>query len=125
MESVSGRFSCGDLLFDNDNPLSKVIVQKQSLTCESPIEKGYYNCDGRALKLKDLCYHCGEKGNVDFLYGLQQLRERNMTGGYNCYPICVVCIGKKKKVVKGNKKNAIQARKEREALAALAVSNGN
>ena len=53
MEYVSSRYSCGDLLFDDDHPLSKVIVQKQSLTCESPIEKVYYNCEGRALKLKE------------------------------------------------------------------------
>lgn len=50
LESVSGRFSCGDLLFPNNHHLSKVIVQKQNLTCESAIEKGYYNNEGRALK---------------------------------------------------------------------------
>ena len=122
MESVSDRFSCGDLLFDNDHPLSKVIVQKQSLTCESPIEKGYYNCEERALKLKDICIHCGEKGAADFLFSLPQLQQKNMTDGYNCFPICVACLEKGKKVVKGNKKNAIQARKERDARAA---SSGN
>ena len=97
-------------------------MQKQSLTCKSPIEKGYYNCDRRALKLKDLCYYCGEKGNVDFLCSLQQLCERNMTGRYNCYPICIECIGKKKKIIKGNKKNAIHVCKEHKALDALAAS---
>ena len=122
MESVSDRFSCGDLLFDNDHPLSKVIVQKQSLTCESPIEKGYYNCEERALKLKDICIHCGEKGAADFLFSLPQLQQKNMTDGYNCFPICVTRLEKGKKVVKGNKKNAIQARKERDARAA---SSGN
>ena len=122
LESVSGRFSCGDLLFDNDNPLSKVIVQKQSLTCESPIEKGYYNCEGRALRLKDLCYHCGEKGSADFLWSLQQLREKNMTDGYNCYPICVVCNEKGKKVAKYGKKDMKQARDEKIAIANAAYS---
>ena len=65
-------------------------------------------------------YSCGgEKGAADFLYSLQQLREKNMTGGFKCFPICVVCLDKKKKVVRGGgKKNEIQARKEREALAA-------
>ena len=118
MESVSNRYSCGDLLFADDHHLSKVIVQKQSLTCESPIEKGYYNKEGRMLKLKDICYHCGEMGAEDFLYSLPQLREKNMTGGYDCFPICVACLEKGKKVAKSNKKNEIQARKERVAIAA-------
>ena len=122
MESVSDRFSCGDLLFEDDHHLSKVIVQKQSLTCESPIEKGYYNCEGRALKLKDICFHCGEKGAEDFLFGLQQLREKNMTGGYNSFPICVACIEKGKTPMKGGKKNELQARKERMAIAASGSS---
>ena len=65
-------------------------------------------------------YSCGgEKGAADFLYSLQQLREKNMTGGFKCFPICVVCLDKKKKVVRGGgKKNEIKACKEREALAA-------
>lgn len=109
-------------MFDDDHHLSKVIVQKQSLTCESPIEKGYYNCEGRALLLKDICFHCGAMGYEDFLYSLPQLREKNMTGGYNCFSICVACLEKGKKVMKGNKKNKMQTRNEREAVA---TSSGN
>ena len=62
LESVSGRYSCGDLLFEDSDPLSKVLVQKLNLTCESQIEKGYYNnaSDTRSLNLKDICIHCGE-----------------------------------------------------------------
>ena len=95
LESVSGRFSCGDLLFDDNHPLSKVIVQKQSLTCESQIEKGYYNKIERALKLKDLCIHCGsqaddEEDDDTFLLRLPQLQERLMTDGYICYPMCII-----------------------------------
>ena len=37
LESVGYRYSCGDLLF-GDGPLSEVVGQKQSLTCESKIE---------------------------------------------------------------------------------------
>eukprot|EP00985_Skeletonema_marinoi_P007014 scaffold3067_cov89-Skeletonema_marinoi.AAC.1 len=39
LESVSGRYSCGDLLFEDSDPFSKVLVQKLNLTCESQIEK--------------------------------------------------------------------------------------
>ena len=66
-----------------------------------------------------VCMHCGELGNdnKDFLYCILQLREKNMTSGYNCFPICVNCIAKGKKVVKGSKKSAVQARNERVAIA--------
>ena len=43
IESVSGWFSYGSLLLDDGHHLSKILVQEQDLTCESPIEKGY--CD--------------------------------------------------------------------------------
>ena len=88
LESVSKRFLCGNLLFDDDHHLSKVIVQKQSLTCNSPIENGYYNHRERKIKLKDICIHCGESGPEDFLLQLPQLQERCMTKGYKCFPIC-------------------------------------
>eukprot|EP00979_Chaetoceros_neogracilis_P001859 scaffold340_cov190-Chaetoceros_neogracile.AAC.7 len=118
LESVSGRFSCGDLLFDDDHPLSKVIVQKQSLTCESQIEKAYYNKIERALKLKDLCIYCGsgaddEEEDDTFLLRLPQLQERLMTDGYVCFPICITCVKNGKKVVKVGKKDTAQARVER------------
>ena len=59
LESVSHRFYCGDLLFDDDHPLGQTLCQKHNLTCTSPMEKGYYNCPVRALKLSDMCYHYG------------------------------------------------------------------
>ena len=62
LESVSDRFSCGDLIFEDDDPLSKAVVQKKNLTCETRIERGYYNHRERALKLRALCVHCGEHG---------------------------------------------------------------
>ena len=42
MESESSRFSCSDLLFDDSHYLSKVVLQRKNLTCETLIEKGYY-----------------------------------------------------------------------------------
>ena len=52
MESVSHYFSCGDLLFDDSHYLSKLVLKRKNLTCETPIEKGYYNNKDRRLKLK-------------------------------------------------------------------------
>jgi hypothetical protein len=118
LELVSGRYSCGDLLFDDSDPLSEVLVQKLNLTCESQIEKGYYNNAERSLKLQDICIHCGEmeeSGSTGtFLLGQKQLEERCLTGGYKCLPICVDCIEMKRKVVTmGGKKSEVKAREER------------
>ena len=117
MESVSDRYSCGDLLFDDGHPLSTVIAQKQNLTCESQIEKGYYNKAGeRMLKLKDLCIHCGAQADEEedgFLLKMPQLRERNLAGGKMCYPICSPCLDSGKKVVKTGKADNIHARNDR------------
>ena len=117
IESVSCRFSCGGLLFDDSHHLSKVILQRKSLTCELPIEKGYYNNKDRRLKLKQICYHCGESGSTCFVFGLEQLREKHMTDGYNCYPICADCSESGKNAVKQGKQDKMRARREREARA--------
>ncbi|KAL7550297.1 hypothetical protein ACHAWF_013536 [Thalassiosira exigua] len=116
LESVSGRYSCGDLLFDDGHPLSRVIVQKQNLTCESQIEKGYYGNKERSLKLKPICIHCGEKGSKDFLLCQDELEMRCLTGGYKCFPICVGCIDAGKRVVNIGRKNELKAREERARL---------
>ena len=93
-------------------------MQKKSRTCESQIEKGYYNNNERRLKLKDICVHCGEMGAESFLLGLHQLRERNMTNRYKCLHICIACMGSGKKIVKIVSQDKQQARKERVAVAA-------
>ena len=72
-EPVSFCYSCGDLVFDDDHPVSKVIGQRQALTCESPIEKAYYPSDEQALKVPQMCYHCGESGSKNFLLEQEQL----------------------------------------------------
>jgi hypothetical protein len=63
-------------------------------------------------------------GTESFLLRMPQLRQKRMTKGYDCFPICTACIGMGKDVVKGTKKDAIQARNERIANA-NAASNGN
>jgi len=126
LESVSGRYSCGDLLFEDSDPLSKVLVQKLNLTCESQIEKGYYNnaSDTRSLNLKDICIHCGEldmnevfpwneTGMDAFLLRQDQLSELGVTNGYKCFPICDDCLkAKKLKIVTTGKKDVAKAREE-------------
>ena len=120
LESVGSRYSCGDLIFDDNHHLSKVVVQKQSLTCESQIERAYYINKDRTLKLKNICVHCGEGGLSKFLWTTAELRERNISGGLNYLPICVNCFKKEKKpLVKGpGRKDEQQAKKEKQALKA-------
>ena len=116
LESVSGRFSCGDLLFDDDHHLSKVIVQKKNLNCETLIEKAHYGNDNRSLNLKAICVHCRELGKS--VLGLKELRERSLTDGYNRYPICLGCLKCGKKVEKISRtQDVVQARKEKEQRA--------
>ena len=43
MESISFRYSCGDLVFDDNHLVSTVLGQRQAITYESTIEKAYYN----------------------------------------------------------------------------------
>ena len=90
-----------------------MLAQKKNITCESPIEKGYYNNEGRMLKLREICIHCGEGGSSDFLLSLTQLQECCMTDGYNSFPICTACLVIGKKVVKGGKKDNMQARNDK------------
>ena len=76
------------------------------------IEKGYYSNGEIALKLIPICVHCGEEGSNSFVLGLPQLQERCMTGGYNCFPMCILCIDNGKKAVHTGRKNELQARNE-------------
>ena len=91
MESVGYRYRCGDLLF-GDGPMSEVIIQKQSLTCESKIEPAYCNPkkanERPNLMLKDICGHCGCFGSSDFLHRMKgKLRDCNETNGWTYLPI--------------------------------------
>ena len=114
---MSGHCFCGNLLFDDDHYLSKVLVQKQSLTCKSKNKKSYYNSSERRLKAKDICVHCREMGTESFLLCLHQVREHNMTNEYKYLPICTACIESDKKVVKIGTQDKLQTRKERIAIA--------
>ena len=89
------------------------------MTCESNIERSYYNVKDRRLKLKDICIYCGEKGGEGFLLDTEQLREKCLTGGYNCFPICIDCLDNGKTVLKRGNKNATWERKEKETKAMM------
>ena len=115
--------SCGDLLFDDMHPLNRILVQKQNLTCESPIEVSYFNHLQRRLKLKDFCIRFGEIGGKSFLLGLHEFREHCLTDGYRCYPIYIPCLDSGLKVGRGRKKDEVQAKKEStDKVAAKAAS---
>ena len=88
-------------------------MQKQSLTCETDIEKGYYNHKDRRLKFVNICIHCGDPGSSKYLLETEQLRERCMSNGYQCFPICIACLDNKKSIVHKGKKDQLQAKKEK------------
>ena len=114
LESVDYRFSCGDLIFSDEHPSGKTITQRLNLTCESRIETAYYNVEGRGLKTKSICIHCGEHGDSDFLYQQEDIEAMNKSGGKQCYPICKLCLGEGKKVIHYAGKKTDQAQKRKE-----------
>eukprot|EP00956_Cyclotella_meneghiniana_P032314 scaffold88197_cov37-Cyclotella_meneghiniana.AAC.1 len=114
LEAVDHRFSCGDLIFSDEHPTGKVITQRLNLTCESRIETAYYNVEGRGLRTKPICIHCGEHGDSDFLYQQEDIEAMNKSSGKQCYPICKLCLGKGKKVIPYAGKKTDQAQKRKE-----------
>ena len=117
LEAVDYRYSCGDLIFPDDHPTAKIITQRVNLTCESKIEKEYYNPGERELVTVDVCIHCGDEGGSDYLYKQKELESMNKSGGKQCYPICKLCLAEGKKIVSYTKKktNQVQKRKENQA----------
>ena len=114
---MSERYSCGNLIFDDSDPLSEVFNQRQNLTCKMPIERGYYNVPERKLKLRDICFHCGETGTDSFLLCQEQLEKRFATEGYKCLPTCVECFDSEKKATTTGTQDMQKKRKEKEAKA--------
>ena len=114
MKEIDFRYSCGDLIFEDDHPVSEVLGQRQNLNFESQIEKSYYNCSERGLKLPDICIHCGEGGSSEFLYRQAELENQGKTGGRQCYPICKLCLGAGKKLAFYPKKKTNMTKKRKE-----------
>ena len=84
-----------------------------NIDCESTIKKGYFDNAKRILKTDPCCYYCGvERSSV---LGLTKLHERCVTKGYDYFPICIECLGvRRKKVVTKGRQDVMQARKEKE-----------
>lgn len=114
LESIDYRYSCGDLIFSDEHPTSKIIAQRVNLTCESMIEKSYYNVERRGLKTDPICIYCGEKGDSDFLFQQAELESMRKSGGNKCYPICKLCLNDGKKVVAYSKSRTNQTQKRKE-----------
>ena len=69
------------------------------------------------MKLLEICIHCGEGGNSDFLLGQAELEAKGKTEGKQCYPICTMCLGKGKDIPKYPKKKTNQTKKRKEEVA--------
>lgn len=85
-------FVCGKLLFDDNETVGVKIAQRQDLSCDSPIEKAYYNPrKGRSTFVTpDLCIHCGKSHS---LLRIEDLRNKgHVTDDLDRYPICVPCL---------------------------------
>ena len=62
---------------------------------------------------KSLCCHCGESGSTSYMFGLDELREKSLTDGHTCYPICTDCMADRKGMAKHRNQDNVQARKEK------------
>ena len=122
LESIGERYSCGDLIFNDNEPTEMIITQRQQLTCQSRIETAYYNCIDRAVKLDDICIHCGNGGSSDYLLRQSELLKLNKTVGKECYPICKPCLKEGKRVVVYPKKKTKQTQKRKEDTANKAAA---
>ena len=81
--------------------MSKMLVQKTDIDCESTIENGYFDNAKMIWKTEPRFDYCGVEGSN--VLGLIKLWERYVTKGYNCFPICIECLDveKKKVILKG------------------------
>mgnify|MGYP005688397425 CR=1 FL=1 len=114
MEAIDFWYSCGDLVFEDDHLVSKVLAQRQALSCESQIEKAYYNLEERALKLRDIYIHCGEGGDSDFLLGQAELEAKGKTEGKQCYTQSAQCAWERERLSQNTqRKRQTKQRKER------------
>ena len=83
-------------MFSQDHPFGAFLFTKQALTCDSPIEAGYYSC---RLQKDQLCYYCG---SVNFLVDIDDSLLENYQ---SVYPLCSNCeIGGHKFYTRGKKK---------------------
>ncbi|CAB4491166.1 unnamed protein product [Rhizophagus irregularis] len=76
-------FTCGiEEWMPPSHELKGIVFIHQSLSCDSPIESGYYS---NRLKKPPICYYCGKNNSLveatdDLLHGYQSV-----------YPLCSNC----------------------------------
>lgn len=101
------RYSCGERLFPQDHSLGGLLFIKQALTCNSPIEVGYYSS---RLQKDQLCYYCG---SGEFLIDI----DDNILENYqSVYPLCSNCKIGGRKIHTWSKKKILGISNERQKL---------
>ena len=68
LKTSAKRFCCGNSFFCDIHSLSKVLSQKQSITCSTTIKKVCYNSTRRRLLLEDMCVHSSALGVSDRIF---------------------------------------------------------
>ena len=102
------RFTCGERLFPQDHhPFGNILFTKQALTCDSPVEVGYYSS---RLQKDQLCYYCRSE---EFLIDIND----NLLENYqSVYPLCSNCEISGHKVHTWDKKKIPGISKKRQKL---------
>lgn len=90
------RYTCGECLFPQEHQFGGLLFTKQALTCDSPIETGYYSS---RLQKDQLCYYCG---SGEYLIDID---DKFLENYQSVYPLCSNCeIGGHKIHIWGKKK---------------------
>ena len=111
------HFVCGTILFqEEEEPLGNIIAQKLALSCDTDLERAYYNpkTGRKNFETPPACIRCGSRSN---LQSHSDLHQAELTDGKECYPICHTCVvaGKMPVALPGAKKRHSQARVENNA----------
>ena len=78
-----------------------------------------YNVSDMRFRTHDICIHCGNRCSEEhrggFLLRQEELPDRNVTDGYPCFLICMICFNSRKKFTKynGRKPDLMQVQKEK------------
>jgi hypothetical protein len=110
---------CLDLYYpETRNMMGRMFIQKAFMKCMMPVEKEYYNVQGRGFKTKEICWYCGLDSG---LLSNEELRQLGKSGGHKKYPMCGLCMEEGKKPHKNGRINqAVAAEEQRLTKAAKA-----
>ena len=99
-------YICGHLLFakDSNHSLGNVVIQRINVSCADAIEKEYYNPKNNKRKAyitPVICALCTSEKRVMLNH---ELETKDLTGGYECLPMCEGCmVNEHKPAKKGNR----------------------